>query len=55
MFIPGSCNIGFLCYDMQIEANNTRYDMELKNQEFETKVERQDEITKFEKGVEKSL
>ena len=48
MFIPGSCDIGFMCSNMQIEANNASYDMELKNQDFETQVERYDEITKFE-------
>ena len=54
MFIPGSCDIGFLCSNMRIEANNARYDMELKNQDFVTQVERLDEITKFEVGVERS-
>ena len=54
MFIPGSCDIGFLCWNMQIEANNASYDMELKNQDFETQVDRHDEITKFEEVVEKS-
>ena len=54
MFIPGSCDIGFLCSNMRIEANNASYDIELKNQDFETKVERHDEITKFEEGVENS-
>ena len=54
MFIPGSCDIGFLCSNMRIEANNASYDMEFKNQDFETQVERHDEITKFEEGVEKS-
>ena len=54
MFIPGSCDIGFLCSNMQIEANNPSYDMELKNQDFESQVERHEEITKFEEGVEKS-
>ena len=48
MFIPGSCDIGFLCSNMQIEANNASYDIELKNQDFETQVERHDEITKLE-------
>ena len=52
MFIPTSCDIGFLCSNMRIEASNTNYDMELKNQDFETQVERHDEITKFEEGVE---
>ena len=48
MFIPGSCDIGFLSTNMRIEANNASYDMKLKNQDFETQVERHDEITKFE-------
>ena len=39
---------------MRIEANNTSYDMELKNQDFETEVERHKEISKFEEGVEES-
>ena len=48
MVIPSECDIGFLCTNMRIEANNASYDMELKNQDFETKVERHDEISKFE-------
>ena len=48
MFIRGSCDIGILCSNMRIEVNNASYDMELKNQDFETQVERHDEITKFE-------
>ena len=48
MVIPGSCDIGFLCSNMRIEANNASYDMELKNQDFETQVDGHDEITKFE-------
>ena len=54
MFIPGSCDIGFLCSNMQIEANNASYDMELKNQDFETQVERHEGKSKFEEGVDKS-
>ena len=38
----------------EIETNNASYDIELKNQDFETQVERHDEISKFEEGVEKS-
>ena len=53
MFIPGSCDIGFLCSNMRIEANKDSYDIELKNQDFETQVERHEEISKFEEGVEK--
>ena len=54
MFIPGACDIGFLCSNMRIEANNASYDMELKYQDFDTQVKRHDEIPKFEEGVEKS-
>ena len=54
MFIPGSCDIGFQCSNMRIEANNNSYDMELKNQDFETQVERDEEVSKFEEIVEKS-
>ena len=53
MFIPGPCDIGFECSNMRIEANKASYDMELKNQGFETQVERHEEITKLEEGVEK--
>ena len=52
MFIPRSRDIGFLCSNMEIGANNASYDMELKNQDLETQVERHEEITKFEEGVE---
>ena len=55
MFIPGSCDIGFLCSNMRIEANNASYDIELKNRYLETQVERHDEISIFEEGVEKSV
>ena len=54
MFIRGTCDIGFLCLNMRIEANNASYDIELKNLDFETQVERHDEISIFEEGVEKS-
>ena len=53
MFIPSSSDIGFLCSNMRIEANNASSDMELKNLDFETKVERHEEISKFEEGVDK--
>jgi hypothetical protein len=39
---------------MRIEANNASYDIELKNQDFETQVEKHDEISKHEEGVERS-
>ena len=54
MFIPVSCDIGFLCSNMRIEANYASYDTELKNQDFETQVERHEEISKIEEGVNKS-
>ena len=54
MFIPGSCDPGFLCSKMRMEANNATYNMELRNRDIKTQVERQEEITKFEEGVEKS-
>ena len=54
MFIPGSCDIGFQCSKMRIQANNTSYDIESKNQDFETQVERHEKIGKLEEGVEKS-
>ena len=54
MFIPGSCDIGFLSSNMRIEFPNTSYNIELKNQDFETQVERHEEISKFEEGLEKS-
>ena len=38
MFITGSCDIGFFCSKMRIEANNATYDMELETQDFETQV-----------------
>ena len=54
MLIPGSCHIGFICTNMRIEANNASYEMELKNQDFETQVERHNENSKLEEGVERS-
>ena len=39
---------------MCIEANNASYDIELKNQDFQTQVERHEEISLFEDGFEKS-
>ena len=54
IFIPRSCDIGFLCSNMRIEAKNASYAIELKNQDFETQVERHEEISTFEEGLEKS-
>ena len=39
---------------MRIEAYNASSNIELKNQDFETQVERHEEINKFEEGVDKS-
>ena len=54
MFIPRSCDIGFLWSNMGIGANNASYDMELKNKDFKTQVERHEEISIFEEGVDNS-
>ena len=54
MLIPGSCDIGFMCSNMPIEANNASYDIESNIQDFENQVERHDENSKLEDGVEKS-
>ena len=53
MFIPGSCDIGFLCSNMRIEASNASSDMVLKNQDFETQVDTHEKISKFKEGVDK--
>ena len=39
---------------MRIKANDASYDIELKNQDFQTQFERHNEISKFEEVVEKS-
>ena len=54
MIIPASCDPGLLSSKIRIEAINATYDMEFKNHDFETQVERHKEITKFEEGVDKS-
>ena len=54
MFIPGSCDIRLLCSNVRIEANNASYYMELKNQDFETQVQRYEEIRVPEEGAERS-
>ena len=54
MFIDGSFDIGFCCLNMQIEGNETSHDIELKNQDFATQVERHEEKSNFEEGVDKS-
>ena len=55
MFIPGSCDIGFLCLNLRIDVNNASYDIELKIDNFKTEAERHEEISKFEEVVEKSV
>ena len=54
MLIDCSCDIGFWCLNMRIEGNESSHDMELKNQDFETQVERHEEKSNFEVGVDKS-
>jgi hypothetical protein len=39
---------------MRIEANNASYVIVSQNQYFETQVERHEEISKFEEGVDKN-
>ena len=53
MFILGSCDIGFLCSNMRIEANEAIYDMSLTNHDFGTQVERHEEKGIFEEWVDK--
>ena len=36
MFIGGSCDIGYLCSNMGIQAYGASYHMEIKNKDFET-------------------
>ena len=55
MFIVGLYDIGFLCLNMEIEANDTFYDLELKYNDFETQIERHEENSKVEEGVDKSV
>ena len=43
MFIVGSCDIRFVCLNIQIEANEPIYEMELKNHDFETLCEKHEE------------
>ena len=39
---------------MRIKANNASYVMEFENQDFESQVERHEDIPKLEEGVERS-
>ena len=54
MFIPSSCDIGFLWSHMRIEANDALYNLELKNHGFETLVEIHDGKSQVDNNVEKS-
>ena len=54
MFIPGLCDIEFLCSSIQIEPKNASYDMDLKSRDFDTQVERHDKNSNLEEGFEKS-
>ena len=47
MFIDGSCDIEFWCLNMQIEGNETSHDMELKNEDLKTQVQRHEVKSKF--------
>ena len=53
MFIPDSCDIGVLCSNMRIEANNGCYDMKLKTQDSKRQVARHDEKSKVEEVIDK--
>ena len=54
MVIDGSCDIGFSCLNMQSEGKEVVYNIELKNQDFETQVERHEEKSNIEEGIDKS-
>ena len=47
MFIGASCDIIFLCLNMRIEAKGESYDMDLKNQDFESKMRAMKKIPKL--------
>ena len=53
MFIDGSCEIGFWGVNLRIEANEVVYNIELKNEDFETQVKRHEEKRKLEEGIDK--
>ena len=54
MFINGSCDIGFWCLNLPIEGNESSYDMQLRHNNFENQVERHEQKSKFEEGVDNS-
>ena len=52
--IDGSCDIGFWCLNLRIKGKEVVYNIEWKNQDFETQVERHEEKRIIEEGIEKS-
>ena len=46
MFIPVFSDIGFLCSNIRIEANEASYDLDLRNHDIETQDERHEEKSK---------
>ena len=54
MYILGSCDIGVLCSSMRIEAKYAIYDIELRNHDFETQVDRHEERSKVDEVIDKS-
>ena len=54
MFLDGLCDIGFWCLNLRIEGNEYSHDMELKNQDLKTQVERHKVKSKFKEAVDKS-
>ena len=54
MLIDCSCDIGFWCLNMRIEGNEYSHDMELKNQDLKTQVQRHEVKSKFKEAVDKS-
>ena len=54
MIIDGSCDIGFWCLNMRIEGKEVGYNMQLKNQVFETQVVRHEEKSNIEEVIDKS-
>ena len=52
MIIDGSCDIRYRCLNSRFEANEVVYNIEWKNKDFESQVERHKERNKLEEGVE---
>ena len=55
MIIDGSCDIGFWCLNLELEGNESSYDIELRNHDFKNQVERHEEKSYFEEAVDKSF